>query len=242
MKHRSGVTLLELLLAVSLLGLLSAGILTALHAGVNAMDKANARMMDNRRVAGVQRILEAQIAGFIPVMAACQAPPGRPPSPMPFFQGEPQSMRFVSAYSLGEGWRGYAQILEFQVIPGERGEGARLVVNENLYTGPLSAGSFCLGIRPDPVLGVQAPLFLPIATGPKSFVLADRLSFCRFSYREALPLPPMERWVDRWMIPRWPSAVRIDMAPLAGDAARIPPMSLTAPIRITAEPGESHGG
>ncbi len=151
-------------------------------------------------------------------------------------------MRFVSGYSLGEGWRGRAQILEFQVIPGERGEGVRLVVNENLYTGPLSAGGFCIGIGPDPVLGILAPRFLPIATGPRSFVLADRLSFCRFTYREALPMPPMERWVERWILPRWPSAVRIDMAPLAGDAARIPPMSLTAPIRITAEPGESHGG
>ncbi len=237
MKERAGVTLLELLLAVSLLGLLSAGILTALHVGVNAMGKANARLMDNRRMVGVQRILEAQVEGFVPVLATPLPGEGRPAAAQPFFEGEPGSMRFVSAYSLAEGWRGYAQILEFQVVAGDRGEGVRLVVNEHLYTGPLSAGVFCLGIGPDPVLGVQVPLFRPIDVGPRSFVLADRLSFCRFSYREALPLPPRERWLGHWILPRWPSAVRIDMAPLAADAVRIPPMSMTAPIRITAEPG-----
>ncbi len=67
----SGVTLLELLLAVSLLSLLSVGIMTALRVGVTAMEKANVRLMDNRRMAGVQRILEQQIAGFVPVMADC---------------------------------------------------------------------------------------------------------------------------------------------------------------------------
>jgi prepilin-type N-terminal cleavage/methylation domain-containing protein len=69
MRRRAGVTLLELLLAVSLLGLLMAGILTALHPGVNAMGKANVRLMESRRLTGVQRILEQQIAGFMPVVA-----------------------------------------------------------------------------------------------------------------------------------------------------------------------------
>jgi len=68
MPRRAGVTLLELLLAVSLLGLLSAGILMALRVGANAMQKANARLIDNRRMNGVQRILEQEIAGFMPVV------------------------------------------------------------------------------------------------------------------------------------------------------------------------------
>jgi prepilin-type N-terminal cleavage/methylation domain-containing protein len=236
-RRRAGVTLLELLLAVTLLGLLSAGILTALHVGVNAMDRANTRLVDNRRMVGVQRVLDSQIAGFIPVMATCLAEGGRPPSVLPFFQGEPQSMRFVSGYSLGEGWRGYAQVLEFQVITGERGEGVRLVVNEHTYAGPLSAGQFCVGTALDETLGVQAPVFRPIAVGPQSFVLADRLAFCRFRYREMRPQPAGERWVDRWILPQWPSAVRIEMAPLEAEAARVPPLSITAPIRVTALPG-----
>jgi prepilin-type N-terminal cleavage/methylation domain-containing protein len=237
-KSNNGVTLLELLIAVSLLSLLSVGILTALRVGVNATGKANARLMDNRRMAGMQRILEQQIAGFVPVVANCVPEDERPSVRLPFFQGEPRSMRFVSSFSLGEGWRGFAQVLEFQVIPGEMGDGVRLVVNEHVYTGSAGAGAFCLGTALDEELGVQAPLFRPIVVGPSSFVLADRLAFCRFSYREVLPQPARERWVERWIAPRWPSAVRIEMAPIEPDAVRLRPLSLTAPIRVNAKPGE----
>jgi prepilin-type N-terminal cleavage/methylation domain-containing protein len=235
-RSRAGVTLLELLIAVSLLSLLSAGVLMALRVGINAMGKANTRLMDNRRMSGVQRILEGQLAGFIPVVAECMPGGDRPPVEMPFFGGEQQSMRFVSAYSLGEAWRGYARILEFQVIPGENNTGVRLVVNEHLYTGARGAGQFCLGPMYDAALGLQVPRFRPIEVGPRSFVLADRLAFCRFSYREIAPPPVGERWVQRWIAPVWPTAVRIEMAPLSLDASRLQPLTITAPVRITRDP------
>jgi hypothetical protein len=212
--------------------------LMALHVGVNAMQKSNTRLMDNRRMAGTQRILEQEIAGFIPVMAECVSEGDRPRTRIPFFQGELQSMRFVSSFSLGEGWRGYAQVLEFQVIPGEAGSGVRLVVNEQLYTGPRGAGATCQGYVRDDQLGLMVPLFRPIAVGPRSFVLADRLAFCRFSFREELPIPDRQRWTTRWIAQTWPSAVRIDMAPLEPGATRMQPMSLIAPVHVNARPGE----
>jgi hypothetical protein len=150
-------------------------------------------------------------------------------------------MRFVSTYSLSGGWRGYPQILEFQVIQGERGEGVRLVVNEHLYTGPIGAGNFCLGTEMAPDIGVRIPIFRPVQSGPSSFVLADRLAYCRFRFREILPLPPRERWVERLILPQWPSAVRIEMQSLATDAARIPMLSITAPIRVNERPGGRYG-
>lgn len=229
---RRGVTLLELLIAVSLLSLLSVGLMTTLRVGLNAMEKANSRLMDNRRVIRAQRILEEQIAGFMPVVADCVADPQRPPIKMPFFQGEPQSMRFVSSYSLGEASRGYPRILEFQVIPGENNQGVRLIVNEHLYTGPAGAGLFCMGLGPDPLSGAQVPLFRPIEIRPDSFVLADRLAFCRFWYRETPSPPAAPRWVPRWVQPQWPRAIRIEMAPLAPDRARVQPMELVAPLRV----------
>ena len=53
------------------------------------------------------------------------------------FQGDPQTMRFVSSYSLTEAARGLPRLLEYQVIPGEDGNSVRLVVNEIVYTGPV---------------------------------------------------------------------------------------------------------
>ncbi len=235
-RRQRGVTLLELLIAVSLLSLLSAGLLAALRVGLDAFQRTDRRLLDNRRAARAQRILEEQIAGFIPVVAECLPAPDRPRVKMPFFQGEPQSMRFVSAYSLAEGWRGYPRILEYQVIPGEQGQGVRLVVNEHLYTGPLGAGAFCLGTGPDPLSGAPAPLFRPIEVGPASFVLADRLAYCRFLYRESPPPPAPERWLARWVLPQWPSAIRIQMAPLEPDRSKLQPIELAAAVRVNKIP------
>src|SRR4051794_12607344 len=147
----SGVTLIELLIAVTLLSLLSVGMLFAMRVGLNAMGKTNDHFNSDRRVLGVERILTEQIAGFVPATGLCSPDPQIAPSPVPFFQGEPQTMRFVSTYSLQEAARGYPRILEFQVIPGENGQGVRLIVNEHLYTGPLSTGILCAGTGPDPV-------------------------------------------------------------------------------------------
>jgi hypothetical protein len=87
----------------------------------------------------------------------------------------------------------------------------------------------------------MVPLFPPIVVTPLSFVLADRLAFCRFYYRETLPAPARERWVQRWFVPLWPNAVRIEMAPVEADAVRIQPLTMTAPIRVNAEPGAQYG-
>jgi general secretion pathway protein J len=241
MKPRSGVTLLELLVAVSLLSLLTAGVLAALRLGIHAMAKTSARLADNRRVAATQHILEQQVAGLIPILAECSPQPGQPPVRFPFFQGEPQTMRFVSAFSLGEAWRGYPRILEFQVIPAAPGQGLRLVVNERLYVGAASAGASCLGLAPAPEIGLPVPRFAPVEIGPYSFVLADRLAFCRLAYKEEMPPPEPDRWVARWVKPQWPSAIRIEMAPLEAGEVRLRPLTLVAPVRVTRLPAELYG-
>jgi prepilin-type N-terminal cleavage/methylation domain-containing protein len=228
----SGVTLIELLIAISLLSLLSVGMLMALHVGLNALDKANSKLMANRRAASTERILASQIAGLMPAGADCPANfPGARPIRVLFFDGQPQSMRFVSTYSLQEAARGYPRILEFQVIPGAQGRGVRLIVNETLYTGPLSTGASCLGLFPDPAQGgATAPRFRAIEPGPNSFVLADRLAYCRFFYKERLPASVPESWLPEWRRSRWPAAVRIEMAPLEPDPSRVPLAGLTVPI------------
>jgi hypothetical protein len=146
-------------------------------------------------------------------------------------------MRFVSSYSLGEASRGLPQVLEFQVIPGEEGQGVRLVVNENPYTGPRSAGVFSLGSGTDPELGVPTQRFLPISVGPRSFVLADRLAYCRFSYFGLVPGMPVESWQRGWApMNRWPLGIRIEMASLDKDPASLKPLTVTAPVHVDRYP------
>lgn len=213
---------MELLIAVSLVSLLSVGMLTAIRVGLNAMEKTNVRFTSNRRIVAVQRIIEGQIAGLMPVTSTCQGAATK----FIFFQGGPESLRFVSAYSLQEAARGYPRILEFEVIPAP--EGVRLIVNEMIYPGPVSAGSLCAGLQN----GI--PTFAFGGAHPQSFVLADKLAFCRFIYRKELPAPDLEEWIPSWIQPdRLPSGIRVEMAPLVPDRSKLQTSTLTVPVRVT---------
>jgi hypothetical protein len=239
-RSEAGLTLMEVLIAVSLLSLLSLGIVIALRVGLSATAKANARLMDDRRIAGTQRILQDEIAGLIPVKALCTAgnpDPRAPGREMLFFQGQAESMRFVSMYSLQQAWRGLPQVLEFQVIPRDDGRGVRLVVNEHVYTGARGAGMFCIGPGVDPATHMVGPRFRAIEIGPISFVLADDLAFCRFAFlTPAQPPAVAATWQPVWTQPKWPFGVRVEMAPFADDAARLRPVTITQRIRVNRSP------
>jgi prepilin-type N-terminal cleavage/methylation domain-containing protein len=231
---QAGVTLMELLIAITLLSLLSVGMLMAMRIGLTTYTKADDKLMENRRVAGAQRIVEEQIEGFIPVMAVCGGP-GAAGTQAPFFQGGEGAMRLVSAFSLQQGWRGRPQILELFVIPGENG-GVRLVVNEIPYTGPVGAGQSCIGYAPDPVTGLVAPQFTPVTAGPGSFVLADKLAYCRFSYLVPAAFNRPQQWVTSWTLRGWPIGVRLEIAPMKTDSSQLQPITVTAPLYVRRSP------
>ncbi len=237
-RQNAGVTLIELLIAVLLLSLLSVGIVITLRVALSAMNKSESKLMTNRRVSSIERILDQEIEGIMPVTADCQPRPDVVGPTMTFFQGETQSMRLASTYSLQQGERGLPMILEYQVIPGDEGEGVRLIVNEHWYTGPRGAGIYCLGPggASEDEGGPPGPRFAPIAIGPDSFVLVDKLAYCRFSFRDPRMPGQTPIWVQRWVKDVLPSAIRIEMAPLAPDLGRLQPVTLTIPVHVTRLP------
>jgi prepilin-type N-terminal cleavage/methylation domain-containing protein len=234
-RSKSGMTLIEVMIAITLVALLMTGMLFAMRISLNSLGKTNDRLIANRRVTGAQRILEQQIAGFMPVKAG-SAPNvvGQVGFSVLFFQGESQSMRFVSTYSLRDASRGVPHILEFQVIPGAE-EGVRLIVNEWPYTGPLSAGAMVTGQVPGGEFGATTT-FRPIEPGPGSFVLADKLAACRFTFQELRQPPEFQRWYETWTKQEWPSAIRIEMTPLKAEPGMLKMMTVTAPVRLTKSP------
>jgi hypothetical protein len=236
----AGVTLIELLIAVLLMSFLSIGIVITLRVALSGMNKSDSKLMANRRVSSVERILDQEIEGIMPVTADCQPRPGMTGLTLMFFQGEPQSMRLASTYSLQQGQRGVPMILEYQVIPGEDDQGVRLIVNERWYTGPRGAGAYCIGIGAGPDGGPAGPLFAPISIGPESFVLVDKLAYCRFSFRDPRMTGQTPVWVPRWTKTVLPNAIRIEMAPLAPDLGRLQPVTLTIPVHVTRLPLEPY--
>jgi len=248
MKRRAsnaGVTLVEVLIAVTLLSLLTLGMLMAMRIGLISLAKTDDKLMSNRRVEGAQRILEQELEGLIPVgLATCGKTVFPSPSPLILFQAEERTMRLVSAFSLQQAWRGQPQVLELFIVPADDGRGVRLVVNETPYT-PTAAGNQCLGFGPDPNSGLLAAHFAPPEASTHSFVLADRLAYCRFSYlvqgaRGGVTLA-QPTWQTSASSAAWPVAIRVDMAPLEPNPSQLQPIAVTAPIYIHRSPQIEYG-
>ena len=227
-----GVTLLELLIAISLVAMLSTGMMLALRTSVQAYGKTGQRLESNRRTVGREQILSNQIGSAMAVTALCGGNGGATAS-VSFLSGSEAGLRLVSSYSIAEGARGYPQIVEYLVLPAPAG-GVRLVVHESAYTGPQSAATVCAG----------APLTTPFndtqlsGSLPGWYVLADRLAYCRFLYHE--PYDPnlyLETpWLPLWDRPFLPAAIRIEMKPAGAAAGGLPELGLTVPLRITINP------
>jgi prepilin-type N-terminal cleavage/methylation domain-containing protein len=228
----AGVTLIEILIAVSLLSLLSVGVLIAMRIGFNTMDKVDSRLLTDRRISYARRILESEIAGFTYTSADWR--PGTPGYRIiPFTQWEPQTMRFVTSYSLQDSWRGRLQIAALQVIPGADGKGVRLIINETPYTGATQAGGMIGSIDTDGTVH-----YVPVTPGPQSFVLADHLAYCRFSYLVPKPEEPFQAWMPDWITrDRLPLGIRIEMAPLESNSNGLHPSTLVAALHVNRTPG-----
>lgn len=231
----AGMTLIEVLVAITLLSLVSVGVLYAMRGGFLVMGKTNQRVDQHRRALGAARAMENLLAHLMPVMADCHGgEPDKVKARILFLQAETTTLRFVTSHSLEESGRGAPRMAEFHVIPGDKGEGVRLIVNEYAYTGPLGLGWFCLG----PVQGPDGMMrmgFAPVPVGERSFVLADRLAAARFLYRRPIGEPPYEVWEPEWQanpIFPYPTAIRLELVPLKADASKVLPLTVTVPMRI----------
>ena len=100
-----------------------------------------------------------------------------------------------------------------------------------------NAGRLCQGFLPDPTLGIPIPQFARVEASPSSFVLADKLEFCRFSFLtpSLIPLQP-PAWKPSWTMAGWPRGVRVEMAPLQPNSSTLQPITVTAPIHLHLSP------
>jgi hypothetical protein len=232
------MTLLEVLIAVSLAALLTAGLAGSLGQGIRTMDSSDRRIALARRNAGVQRLLEQQVAGFLPVMAKCGIAAGNP-ADFPFFDGRPNVTRFVSNHSLQGAARGGPRIVEWFFAPGENGRGVRLLLNELPYAGPQTAGALCSPPVRDAFTGVEVLGFASPQAREGTFVLADNLESGRLSYLEAASQDHPARWVPVWTRRDvWPAAIRLESRPLPDKPSAFSPITFTGRIHVDMPPGE----
>jgi prepilin-type N-terminal cleavage/methylation domain-containing protein len=232
-----GVTLIELLVVITLISIVTIGLLSTLQMGVNGMERVKEKFDANRRALSAQQILESQIGGVMAAEVKCsQQAGGEGTLPALYFAGSSSEMRMVSAYSIQHAHRGPAMALDFKVIPGESG-GVRLIVNERPYAGAKSLRDSCVGLVADPQFMSSSAQFRPIEIGSWSFVLADKLAACRFVFLRRNPFTQKEEWLERWGGDQLPAAIRVEMLPLNPLPGRVPLLTVTMPVRVTKSVG-----
>ena len=241
-----GVTLLELMIAITMVAGLSTGMLMAMRTSLLTYEKTAKRLESNRRFVKAQHLLSDQISAVMPVQGACLGDTGQTLATPSFLSGSEDMLRLVTSYSITEGSRGYPQIVEYRVIAEQRGS-VRLVATERPYTGPQSTIPYCGGAPPPPVssyeLGTRSavPLggapFAEPASG-ESYVLAEHLAYCRFSYHEPYDQNRFIEtpWLPLWDKPLLPAGVRIEMRPAVPDAGGLSVLGVTVPIQVNRDP------
>lgn len=220
--RQAGFTLIEMVLAISLVAAISTGMLLAMRNGLLTLDRIGTRLDENRRALALDRLLRGQLDGTFQVMAACGGPPRS------VFSGSPTRMRFVTTYSRTAGSRGYPVIVEYTLLPNPDGT-VRLVSFEAPYSGPASLQSVCQG--QDEAANRTA----------SAFVLADRLAFARFAYQERDAQTGFgAKWLTGWSAVYLPAAVRVELAEADPLASRIPQGPVTVPLHTSERPGEDY--
>ncbi len=83
--------------------------------------------------------------------------------------------------------------------------------------------------------------FAPIEASPQSFVLADRLRYCRFWYLEPRAQPPYRAWRQDWVLPETlPLGIRIEKAPLEPTANDLHVSTVTVPLSVNMTQGTQY--
>ena len=194
----NGVTLIELLVAITLLGLVSLALLFSLRIGSSAWQRANARMAADRRVVAAAELLSNQLADAQPRRVFW----GLPERPVSFvyFEGAQDRLRFLTGYSLAARARGGLWLAEYSIersTPGGEAGTCSLLYNEWPFRVDSDVASTVREAGYDTVSGRLAVEFSPSARDPQPRELYRNLEKCSFEY---LIEPPQK---DAYWGPRW---------------------------------------
>ena len=223
-RAEAGITLLELLVSMTIVSLLATTALFAWRVGSSAWLKASERLEKDRTVLAVHQLVEEQMASMVPYQAWTTSG-GREV----LFQGEPQTARFVSRYSLARRAASGLYLIEYQVA--EQADGTRqLLLNESPVWGNEELGTLLAGAESRPEGVVQK--FQPFERGPQTVTLIEGLQECRFEYyRTPGPNQP-GTWTDQWIVRSGevPQAMRMHAVAAAG-SGEVKPETMVAAVR-----------
>jgi prepilin-type N-terminal cleavage/methylation domain-containing protein len=163
----AGFTLIEVVLALTIFALIGGILYGAFSLGHNAVEKSQVNSTRNQKQRSIADLLGSYVRSTFPYRES-------PQEQTAFFEGDAESLTFVSAYSQGMGGRGMAKI---QITKDEDDNGRGTVKLEETVPVRLSSES-----------GGGGQTY--------SIVLQDNVKEFRLAYLD--PQAEEETWEDRW--------------------------------------------
>jgi len=192
MRTQRGVTLIELLVVITLLGLVSLGLLFAMRVGVSSWQRANARMSADRAVVAANDLLSAQLGGASARMVGWGQRENR--IAFVYFEGRPDRLRFLTDYSVASRTRGGVWLAEYWFESNAAKE-CRLLYNEtNWRSDDDAASTIESGSYAADGLHVNFRAAVP---GLSTRILYTGLYNCSFEYLIETPNLPVY-WGQSW--------------------------------------------
>ncbi len=202
----AGLTLLELMAATTIAGLVTLAALTSLRIGLRAWEKEQQAVVQLRRVTQVEDILHFQLSNHLLRTIVMELPDRR--QQVPFFFGEEQRLVFLTSYSALERGRGGIVVADY-FVERQRDRTWKLWLEER----PALDGEQLAGVVVDLLRtpeGVR-PGLRPFDTR-RALLLWEGLRECRFQYRD--DRPELGEWVSSWSLlgrREMPSAVALQV-------------------------------
>ena len=222
----AGFTLLELLISVTVLSLLATAVLLGWRVASSAWQRANSHLLHSRSVQESYQLLQEQMASMIPY----QVPTAEGGLEF-FFQGERQTARFLSRYSLTGRTSSGLYRIEYQVA--ERPGGTKqLLLNEFPVRSLEELKGLFVKVETDPDPAARKLQFLPFERGPQTVELFEGLADCHFEYYQPPAPPEPGSWKEQWKGPsgELPGGMAIRLVS-SGDTGDLKPVSIVAAIR-----------
>ena len=235
-KERSaGLTLLELMAATTIAGLVAVAALTSLRIGLRAWEKGQQAVVQLRRVTNVEDILHFQLSNHLLRIIVVESPNRR--QQMPFFFAEERRLVFLTSYSALQRGRGGIVVADY-FAERQRDRTWKLWLEERPALDSEELAGVVVGLLRTPE-GDQ-PQLRPFDTA-RALLLWEGLSECRFQYRHERP--ELAEWVPSWSLlerTEMPSAVALQVGAQEAGWKGLEPVPLYARLGIAGvSPGVS---
>lgn len=190
----SGFTLLELLVALTLVAMMAVGVWAVLRISIRSWARGTAAIDMNQRYRSTLDMARKQIASMYPLYPEiAPAAEGQASVSALVFRGTPDSLFFVSLNSLHSIESPGLTLVSYEMAQDSDGR-ARLVEKEERYTGQ----------APDPGM----------LSGSPSTPIFENLMQCTFEYYDPGDADTPSQWIEEWdggALERLPAAIRMTM-------------------------------